>query len=36
MIGNLKQFKRRALSRPAVRAAYEVAAEDFGLRYVLR
>ena len=29
MTSNLKQFKRRALSRPEVKAAYDVAAEEF-------
>ena len=29
MTSNLKQFKRRALSRPAVKAAYDASAEEF-------
>src|SRR5262249_40895082 len=29
MTSNLKQFKRRALARPAVKAAYEASAEEF-------
>jgi transcriptional regulator with XRE-family HTH domain len=30
MTSSLKQFKRRALSRPEVKAAYDAAAEEFG------
>ncbi len=29
MTSNLKQFKRRALSRPGVKAAYEASADEF-------
>lgn len=29
MTSSLKQFKRRALSRPAVKAAYEASADEF-------
>ena len=29
MTRTLKQFKRRALSRPAVKAAYDACAEEF-------
>jgi transcriptional regulator with XRE-family HTH domain len=37
MSTNLKQFKRRALSRPEVKAAYEASAEEFAfLDEVLR
>jgi hypothetical protein len=31
MTSSLKQFKRRALSRPAVKAAYDASAEEFAL-----
>ena len=37
MTSNLKQFKRRALSRPGVKAAYDASAEEFAfLDEVLR
>ena len=37
MTSSLKQFKRRALSRPAVRAAYDASADEFAfLDEVLR
>jgi len=31
MTSSLKQFKRRALSRPAVKAAYDASAGEFAL-----